>query len=147
LLKYFKRPMAYAWAAPCTVVGLCLFALASLAGARAAVVDGVIEVALWPSGKPGALARRLPFTAITFGHVVIVLTWREQARLRAHEREHVWQYEHWGVVFFLAYPLASLWQLLRGRQAYWDNWFEVRAREAERFGWPRTDRKGNGTNC
>lgn len=140
MLGYLKRWAAYAWAAPCTVVGLCLFAAACPAGARARVIDGVIEVALWPGGSPGPLARRLPFTAITFGHLVIALTWREHERLRAHEREHVRQYEAWGVVFFLAYPLASLWQLLRGRQAYWDNWFEVRARAVEHFGWPRTDR-------
>lgn len=128
---------AYAWAAPCTLVGLCLCGLAALSGARARVVDGVIEVALWPGGQPGPLARRLPFTAITFGHAVIALTWREQDRLRPHEREHVRQYEQWGVAFFAAYPLSSLWQVMRGRHYYWDNWFEVRARAAERLGWPR----------
>jgi hypothetical protein len=46
------------------------------------------------------------------------------------------QYERWGVVFFLAYPLSSLWQAARGRHYYWDNWFEVQARAVERFGWP-----------
>ena len=33
-----------------------------------------------------------------------------------------------GLVFFLAYAASSLWQLLRGRRAYWDNHFEVEAR-------------------
>lgn len=127
---------AYAWAAPGTAVGLGLAALAALVGARARLLDGVIEVALWPGGHPGPLARALPFTAITFGHAVIAVTWREQDRLRAHEREHVRQYERWGVVFFVAYPLSSLWQMVRGRHYYWDNWFEVQARAAERFGWP-----------
>lgn len=128
--------LAYAWAAPCTAAGVCLSAAAWLFGARARVVAGVIEMALWPDGQPGPLARVLPFTAITFGHCVIALTWREQDRLRAHEREHVRQYERWGVVFFIAYPLSSLWQLVRGRHYYWDNWFEVEARQAERMGWP-----------
>ncbi|WP_371868740.1 signal peptide prediction [Pseudoduganella ginsengisoli] len=131
-----RAAAAYVWAAPCTAVGLALAALAYLAGARARRVAGVVEVALWPGGQPGPLARRLPFTAITFGHTVIALTWQEQHRLRAHEREHVRQYERWGIVFFAAYPLSSLWQMLRGRHYYWDNWFEVQARAAERLGWP-----------
>lgn len=127
---------AYAWAAPCTLVGLCLAVLAYPAGARLRFTDGAFEVALWPGGHPGRLARLLPFTAITFGHAVIAWTWREQDRLRAHEREHVRQYECWGVLFFVAYPLSSLWQMVCGRHYYWDNWFEVQARTAERFGWP-----------
>jgi hypothetical protein len=127
---------AYAWAAPCTAVGLCLALPALLSGARARLFDGVIEVALWPEGRVGTMARALPFTAITFGHAVVALTWQEQDRLRAHEREHVRQYERWGVVFFLAYPLSSLWQMVRGRHFYWDNRFEVQARAAERSGWP-----------
>ena len=127
---------AYAWAAPCTAVGLALFALASLFGARGRTVAGVLEVALWPAGQAGPLARALPFTAITFGHTVIALTWQEHDRLRAHEREHVRQYARWGIGFFVAYPLASLWQLARGGHYYWDNWFEVQARSAERWGWP-----------
>lgn len=131
-----RRIVAYAWAAPCTLAGLCLIAPASLAGARVRRVDGVLEAALWPGGRPGRLARALPFTAITFGHTVIAVTWPEQDRLRAHERAHVRQYEQWGVAFFAAYPLSSLWQLVRGRHYYWDNWFEVQARAAERFGWP-----------
>ena len=127
---------AYLWAAPCTALGLLLAAGSALWGARARLVDGVIEVALWPEGRPGALARLLPFTAITFGHAVIGLTWRDQDRLRAHEREHVRQYACWGVLFLVAYPLSSLWQMVRGRHYYLDNWFEVRARAAERYGWP-----------
>lgn len=135
-LSGLRRVAAYAWAAPCTLVGLCLATLAYPAGGRIRLLAGVLEAALWPDGPPGRLARMLPFTAITFGHVVIALTWREQDRLRAHEREHVRQYECWGVAFLIAYPLSSLWQMVRGRHYYWDNWFEVQAREAERFGWP-----------
>ena len=51
-------------------------------------------------------------------------------RLRAHEHAHVRQYEQWGIFFLLAYPAASVWQWLRGRRAYVDNWFEVQARRS-----------------
>ena len=62
-----------------------------------------------------------PFNAITFGHVVVLATSQtELDRLRAHEQAHVRQYEKWAVFFFVAYPAASLWQLLRCRRPYID---------------------------
>lgn len=69
------------------------------------------------------------YRAITLGHVILGVTADDLAASRDHEHVHVAQYERWGVVFFVAYPLASLWQVLRGRDAYWDNPFEVEARE------------------
>ena len=122
--------LAYCWAAPCTALGLILAAPAFLSGATARVADGVAEVALSAHGQEAWL-RRLPFTAITFGHAVIGVTHAELARLRLHEHEHVRQYERWGPLFLLAYPLESLWQLLRGRHLYLDNRFEVAARARE----------------
>jgi hypothetical protein len=83
-----------------------------------------LEVAL-PEGEA---SRRLPFRAITFGHVVIAATPAALEGSRAHERVHVEQYERWGILFFPAYAASSLWQLLRRRRAYWDNYFEVQAR-------------------
>ena len=124
------RIARYVWAAPCTAVGLCLVAPAFLFGASARVVDGAIEVALSAFKSPNFLLGALPFNAITFGHVVLLATSQtELDRLRAHEQAHVRQYERWGVFFFVAYPAASLWQLLRCRRPYIDNWFEVQARE------------------
>jgi hypothetical protein len=38
------------------------------------------------------------------------------------------QYERWGVFFFPAYALCSLWQAMRGRDWYRDNPFEREAR-------------------
>lgn len=119
----------YVWAAPCTAVGLCLVAPAFLFGATARVVDGAIEVALSAFKSSNVLLGALPFNAITFGHVVLATSQTELNRLRAHEQAHVRQYERWGVFFFVAYPAASLWQLLRCRRPYIDNWFEVQARE------------------
>ena len=121
------RVARYAWATPCTLVGLLLVAPTFLFGARARVVDGVVEVANSLFEGPGE-EKVWPFRAITFGHVVIAASAAELDLLRAHEHAHVRQYEHWGIVFFIAYPAASLWQLLRGGRPYLDNWFEARAR-------------------
>lgn len=118
------RALAYLWAAPCTAVGLLAAAVACLWGARARVVEGVLEVAL------GAAPHRprLPFQAITLGHVVVGVDAEVLARVRAHEQVHVRQYERWGLLFFLAYPAASLHAWLRGGDAYRDNAFEREAR-------------------
>lgn len=120
----------YLWAAPCTVLGLGLTVPILLLGAMGRVVDGVIEIAPPPGLCASPLLRALPFNAITFGHVVYGASALELDRLRAHEHAHVRQYEQWGILFLLAYPASSLWQLLRGRRAYADNWFEVQARAA-----------------
>ena len=119
-----------AWAAPCSAVGL-LGALLPLAlGGRARWVGGALEVT-WRDtlADCGPRARRMPFRGIVFGHVILAVTREELERIGPHERVHVAQYARWGLLFFLAYPASSLWQLLRGRRPYWDNGFEVQARE------------------
>lgn len=127
--KFLPRLVRYIWAAPCSVVGLVLAAPLLLAGAKTRSVCGVLEIALSQQEKPGfRLLHRLPFCAITFGHVVIGLTEQNLEHLRAHEHEHVRQYERWGLFFFLAYPASSFYQWVRGNNPYWDNRFEVQAR-------------------
>jgi len=127
--KFLPRLVRYIWAVPCSVVGLVLAAPLLLAGAKAHSVCGVLEIALSQQVKPDfRLLHRLPFCAITFGHVVIGLTAHNLEHLRAHEHEHVRQYERWGLFFFLAYPASSLYQWVRGNNPYWDNRFEVQAR-------------------
>jgi hypothetical protein len=119
----------YLWAAPATAVGLVLALIAWLLGARAQVVDGVMEVA---GGHVNAILARLPgplrFGAITFGHVIVGVDHAQLDRSRAHEQVHVRQYERWGILFFPLYLGSSLRQLLRGQQPYWDNRFEREAR-------------------
>lgn len=106
---------------------LALFA--GLLGARAAVVDGALEVG---GGRFAAIVSRLPrfmrFGAITLGHVILGVDQAELKRSRAHEQVHVGQYERWGILFFPLYLGSSLRELLRGRQPYRDNLFEREAR-------------------
>lgn len=117
-----------AWAAPASLLGLLLAALLALAwrGARWRRIRGTLEIA------PRRGHARLPFAAITLGHVIVGASTAELTRLRAHERVHVRQFERWGALMLLAYPLASLWVWLRGGKAYWDNPFEREARRQER---------------
>lgn len=121
--------LCYAWAAPCTVVGLALASLA-LPGGRLTLVEGIVEadgpLLRW------ALTHAVPLpggaAAMTFGHVVVGRDRRALDATRAHERVHVRQYERWGPFFLPAYLLASAWAFLCGRDAYCDNVFEREAR-------------------
>lgn len=100
------------------------------------MVAGVLEVAPNRDGKSigTRYLRKLPFDAITLGHVVVGTHPDRLQALRAHEHAHVRQFERWGVFLLIAYPLASLCMLLKGRRPYFDNPFEVQAREAETRG-------------
>ena len=123
------RLTRYAWAAPCSAVGVLIAFVAMLLGARIECVEGTLEAAVSRQGsRLAGLSRRSPFSAITFGHVIIGVNRDELARLRSHEQQHVRQYELWGPLFFIAYPASSLAQWLRGRDPYWHNRFEVQAR-------------------
>lgn len=122
------RPAHWArrlWALPNSLLGLAFGLLLWPLGARMRRVDGVLEIAAF-SQRP---RHRWPFDAITLGHVVLGTHAQELDRLRAHERVHVRQYERWGPLFLPAYLMAGAWQVLRGRNAYWDNPFEVEARQ------------------
>lgn len=119
------RIARYAWASPCTLVGFALTALVLLRGGTVRAKFGVVEAAL------PATARKpwFPFSAITFGHVVLGRSEQDLDELFAHEIDHTRQYERWGALFFVAYPVSSLVQIVRSRNPYWDNHFEVQARE------------------
>jgi hypothetical protein len=122
----------YLWALPCTLVGVSAALPFVVCGAQVRRHSGVLEVSIAPrGGRLAALAERLPFDAITLGHVVLARSPRAMARWRAHERVHVRQCERWGPLFFAAYLAAGAWQWLRGRSAYRDNPFEIAAFEAE----------------
>ena len=101
---------------------------------RARLVDGALEAhgpgLAWLLSHltlmPGGAA------AMTLGHVVLARDGQSLESTRAHERVHVRQCEVWGPLFVPAYLTASLWALLRGRDVYFDNWFEVEAFKVER---------------
>ncbi len=130
LLPIFR----YGWALPATLIGAALVMLALISGGRARVHKGVWEAS---GGLPGKLlANGMPFSgpvaAITFGHVVLGNCEDSLCSTRAHEREHVRQYERWGILFFPAYLIAGLIAWIRGGDAYRDNAFEAAARKAEK---------------
>ena len=126
--NHLLRFVRYTWAAPASAVGLAVAVFAVLLGARARVVDGVVEVAGgWLSTGVSMLPPMLRFEAITFGHVVLGATHTVLCGLRSHERVHVRQYERWGLLFFPAYVGSSLVQWLRGCDPYLDNRFEREA--------------------
>lgn len=122
------RLLRYLWAAPYTVLGLLLGAVAVLFGATVRRHHGVIEVC---GGSIGARIAALPpalgFSAMTLGHVILAVDRSALAQLRFHEHVHVRQYERWGPLFLPAYLLSSLVQLLRGRNPYRENHFERQA--------------------
>jgi len=123
-----QRIFACAWAGPNTLIGLALGALMSLMGARSQIVRGVLEFSGGVLGS--AIAKpvaRIPFRAITFGHVILGADATALDAARDHEHVHVRQYEAWGPFFLPAYVVSSLWQLACGRRCYRDNWFERQA--------------------
>jgi len=125
--------MKVVWASPGSLVGLLLGLVILLFGGSARCKHGAIEFCLREGvANCGAIERSLPYRAITFGHIIIAITEEELECIRAHELVHVRQYERWGIFFFPAYLGSSLWQLLRGRRVYWDNYFEVQARNKSR---------------
>ena len=123
----------YLWVLPVSVVGLLLALLARASGGRFEQKDGVLEVF---GGWPAKLLRRgFPFcgpaAAITIGHVVLGASQNALDTTRTHERVHVRQYERWGILFLLLYPLAGAYAWMKGGNPYWDNIFERQARELE----------------
>ena len=128
-MKHDLKLVKLLWASPCSVIGMLLAGIALLAGGEARWSAGALEVTCRERlASCGSLARKLPFRGIVFGHVILAVTREELATIGAHERVHVQQYERWGPLFFVAYGVSSIWQLIRGRSLYWDNYFEVQAR-------------------
>jgi hypothetical protein len=120
--------VVYLWASPNTVLGLPAGLVLLIFGGRLRVVQGVLEFCVARPEVGGRSSSRLfPFRAITLGHVILGASASELEAARRHEQAHVAQYESWGPLFLPAYAASSLWQLLRGRRAYRDNFFERQA--------------------
>jgi hypothetical protein len=128
------RVAVYLWALPVTLLGLLIVLIARSSGGVQQRVDGVLEAA---GGWPARVLRHgFPFSgsvaAITLGHVVVGVSLAALEQTRVHERVHVRQFERWGVLMVLLYPLAGVIAALRGGNPYIDNVFEREARAAER---------------
>lgn len=127
------RLAAYLWALPVTLFGVLVALVVRGSGGTVRRVDGVLESA---GGWPARVLRYgFPFSgavaAMTLGHVVVGVSQAALAATRAHERVHVRQFERWGVLLLVLYPLAGLYVWLRGGNPYRDNPFECEARAAE----------------
>lgn len=126
--------LRFVWPSPISAMGLVLAAFVRLSGGRVAPIKGAVEVS-------GGVSRHLlwlinPFMrieAITLGHVVLGKDTECLARMRAHERVHVRQYERWGPIFPIAYLGASVLAWASGKCAYRDNVFEVEAFAVDRL--------------
>lgn len=121
------RAVKYLWALPTTCAGLP-FALLNPRTCR--VVNGVLEIhggcAKWFLQHCTILDGGA--AAMTLGHIVIAIDQNALDHTRTHERVHVRQCERWGPFFLPAYLLCSAYLLLRRRDAYLDNPFEIAAR-------------------
>jgi len=129
------RAWVLLWAFPATALGLLVALIARASGGRVKAVDGVLEVA---GGLPTrVLVKGFPFSgpvmAMTLGHVVIGISEQALTHTRLHERAHVRQFERWGGLMLLLYPIAGLWVAMRGFDPYRDNPFERSARAQERI--------------
>jgi uncharacterized protein (DUF2062 family) len=113
---------------------------------QARVVDGVIEaygptlawLLVHLTLMPGGAA------ALTLGHVVLARDRHALESTRDHERVHIRQCEVWGPLFVPAYVAASVWAVIRGRDFYFDNWFEIQAYKRERAAGRRPPRCRSG---
>lgn len=127
-LRPLLRTAVHLWVAPNTLLGLSAGLIVLALGGRLRVVRGAAE---FSGGLLAALAGSLPrpvrFSAMTLGHVILGSSEADLARVREHEHVHIRQYERWGPLFLPAYAASSLWQLVRGRRAYRDNFFERQA--------------------
>ena len=133
------RVLLYLWALPVTLLGMLVALMARGSGGVLQRVDGVLEAS---GGWPAKVLRRgFPFSgavaAITIGHVVVGESLDALHTTRAHERAHVRQFERWGVLLLVLYPLAGLVAWVRGGDPYRDNRFEREARAAEAAGLKR----------
>lgn len=125
------------WASPLTAFGL-LLALPDMAGrGRAQLIRSPTPALVVRGPLSNAMLRRHPFgvmNAMAIGHVVIATHEGLSPRVLTHELAHVRQAALWGPAFPLAYLASSAWAALRGRDAYWHNYFEIAARKAEKHG-------------
>lgn len=129
IVRWLSRVWCYTWPAPYTLLGLWLM-LAPWSGDRRWIFyRGTIGIVGPAAARLLALA---PIhggaAALTLGHTIWAVSESAFYDSWEHEYVHVRQYERWGILFVPAYFVSGGWQWLHGRDAYWDNPFEIEAR-------------------
>ena len=125
------------WALPLDLAGALLTIPVVLAGGKVQTMRSRTPALLVHGPFADFLLARHPFgamSAMAIGHVVIAGRHGLTRQTLRHELMHVRQAALWGVFFPFAYLASSIWARLRGRDAYWNNLFEVAARKAEQPG-------------
>jgi hypothetical protein len=130
--QFLPSLLGWFWALPLTFVGLPLVVLAK------AQHRGRATLLRSPHGYVFTAHSRLiarllhlhpmgSMDAVAIGCCVLARDAQLLAKHLPHELIHVQQAQHWGVLFPIAYLASSAWQLLHGRCAYADNYFERQA--------------------
>lgn len=125
------------WASPLSMIGLLFGIPIMLLRGRAYLIHDDTPALLIRGPFADFLLARHPFgamCAMAIGHIVIGEKQGLTRQILTHELAHVRQAARWGILFPFAYLAASAWAILRGRDAYWHNTFEIAARNAERHG-------------
>ncbi len=134
--EYARHPwprqlLCWLWASPATVVGLIVGAMGLCTGGKVRRIGPTLEV--WGGAVTVLLQSRFVHArGMTLGHVILGVSDSALETIRPHEWVHLRQYERWGPLFLPAYLLSSAVLWLAGRDAYWENPFEVEAYEADR---------------
>ncbi len=129
--------LRWLWALPLSLPGLLLWAMVRMVrGAQHAQIQRVQGVPVLSVHGPWVkkLLELYPFfepDALCIGCVVLARNQEMLNHLWMHELVHVKQALRWGILFPVLYLGASLWAVLRGRDAYYGNPFEQEALRAE----------------
>lgn len=134
LWKFLAISTGIVWALPLTLFGVLMALPAMLWRGKLCLVHAPTPALLVSGPVADYLLEHHPFgamSAMAIGHIVVADQRGLTRQILTHELAHVRQATHWGILFPFLYIAASGWAVLRGRDAYWHNVFEIAARKAE----------------
>lgn len=134
------RLLLIVWTIPNTLIGIGVGLLGILSGGGVQLKSGCLE---FYGGLITKVLKRNRIAAMTLGHTIIGLSSHELGIVRKHEQVHVRQYERWGPFFIPAYLLCSAYLIMRGKEYYRNNPFEVEAYEVDDPANKRRDIRNN----
>jgi hypothetical protein len=135
LLQRTSTLLGILWALPLTLVGILLTVPVLFIYGRIYLVKEPTPALVVRGPVADYLLAHHPFgvmSAMAIGHVVIADRRSLTKQILTHELAHVRQASRWGIVFPFAYIASSIWVALHGHDAYWNNIFEIAARDAEK---------------